>query len=463
MSQSQDPQPGAREPGGRVTRIDAAHPIRSKEPLELVGAPRELALIVAGDIQSHVGEQVRTQASQLASHLREKQQQIDHREAQLNARIALLEREVRTSRLWCAEREHVFVQREQERELEIFELQREIKGFAVTEVSATAELDGQRGDLRAREADLAAREHRLHLGQLQVAEEAESLRVAIERLRSERARHEQTVAATRQQADHREMQFVEQQRRLLANLKKREQLLEQREQQLDSQHRSHGIRSQQEVANALQEQRAAFEATSLLLEEQTRTLHDERALFEDRKREAEQNLAQMRDKLAARRSTLDQRHASLEQVKQHVFELHRETIEMRMVAEQLWQHAAKGRPVAELTQSLGMLRAKLADEFRVSRDDLSAKEQHLRELADKLGGRQQQLKQQRAELNQWLERRNTAIEEQAARLVAREVELDGQQREIREREAAWRAERCELQTQLRQVTRQLSNRSSAAA
>ncbi len=110
-----------------------------------------------------------------------------------------------------------------------------------------------------------------------------------------------------------------------------------------------------------------------------------------------------------------------------------------------------------------MLRAKLADEFRVSRDDLSAKEQHLRELADKLGGRQQQLKQQRAELNQWLERRNAAIEEQAARLVAREVELDGQQREIREREAAWRAERCELQTQLRQVTRQLSNRSSAAA
>jgi thymidylate synthase ThyX len=149
-------------------------------------------------------------------------------------------------------------------------------------------------------------------------------------------------------------------------------------------------------------------------------------------------------------------------MKQQVFELHRETIEMRMVAEQLWQHTAKAKPMAELTQSLGTLRAKLADGFRVSHDELTVKEQHLRDLASKLRDRQRQLKQQRAELNQWLERRTAGIEEQAARLVAREVELDGQQDEIREREAAWRAERRELQARVRQFTRQLHPQSPAA-
>ncbi len=465
MSQSQEPPAGA-----RVTRIDPAHPIRSKEPLELGAGPRELALIAAGDMASHTGEQIRTQAGQLAGHLRAKQKQIDHREAQLNARIAQLEREVRTSRLWCAEREHLFIQRERELEQEVAELRQEIKAFSASEVSAYAELDEHRAELREREADLDAREHRLCAGQMQVAEEAESLRVAIERLNIERADHERRATIAAQQLELREAQFAEQQRRLLANFAKHRDALDQHGKRLDQQREELGIRSQQEIANAL-----------TLLDEQTTTLQDERRefeaqrdsakeqllreqeLFEERKRETEQNLAQLRDKLTARQATLDQRRASLEQMKQQVFELHRETIELRMVAEQLWQHAARGKPVAELTQSLGTLRAKLVDEFRVSHDELTHKEQHLRELASKLNGRQHQLKQQRDELNQWLERQNAGIEEQAARLVARELELDAQQRAIREREAAWRAERLELQAHLRQLTKQSRPHSQVAA
>jgi hypothetical protein len=341
-------------------------------------------------------------------------------------------------------------------EQEIFGLQQEIKAVSASEVSAYAELDEHRTELREREADLDAREHRWRAGQMQVAEEAESLRVAIERLTSERAEHERQATAATQQLQLRETQFTEQQQRLLANL-------DRQGEELDS-------RSQQELAAAL-----------VLIEEQTMTLEDERREFEiqrelakgsllheqeqleEHKRETEQNLAQWREKLTARQATLDQRRAALEQMKQQVFELHRETIEMRMVAEQLWQHAAKGKPVAEVTQSLGTLRAKLVDEFRVSHDELTGKEQHLRELAGKLNGRQQQLRHQRDQLNQWLERQNAGIEERAARLVARELELDAQQQTIRDRETAWRAERLELQARLRQLTKQFRPHSQAAA
>ncbi|MBC8356189.1 MAG: hypothetical protein H8E66_29785 [Planctomycetes bacterium] len=449
--------------------------------METAGVPREMALIVAGAVAPHVGEQFRAQASQLAGHLRAKQQQIDHREAYLNARIAQLEREVRTSRLWCAEREYAFAEREQQLEQEILESRKEIQAFSASEVSTCTELDEHRAEVREREADLDAREHRWRTGQMQVADEAESLRVAVERLRAERAKHEREVTAAQQQLEYREAQSVEQRNRLLANLTKHRISLDHQEKHLSQQRTELGIRGQAEIVTALQEQQEAFDTAATLLDEQRTTLQDERdefealrdtaleALsheresFEHRKEETEKNFMQLRDKMNARQATLDQRRGSLEQTKQQVFELHREAIEMRMVAEQLWQHAAKGKPVAELTQSLGKLRAQLADEFRVSQDELTGKEQHLRELAGKLDARQQQLKEQRANLNQWLERRNAGIEEQAARLVARDLELDTQQQEIREREAAWRSERSELQTRLRQLTRQLRPHAPAAA
>jgi chromosome segregation ATPase len=316
---------------------------------------------------------------------------------------------------------------------------------------------------------------------MQVAEEAESLRVAVERLRSERAKHERQLTAAQQQLDHRESLLAEQQQQLLANLARHREALDDREKRLDHRQKEFGIRTQQDITAALEEQQQVFLAAATMLDEQVKALQEEReefeaqrdrvtenlryerALFEDRKREVEQNVAHLRSKLAARQATVDQRRASLEQMKQQVFELHRETIEMRMVAEQLWQHNAKGKPVAELTRSIGTLRAKLADEFRVSHAELARKEQYLRELAGKLEQRQQQLTQQRAELSQWRERQNAAIEEQAARLVAREQELDAQQRAVGQREAAWREERRTLQARLRQFTRQIRPHAAAAA
>lgn len=495
MSQSQQPpdrdsiasQPVATEPdkGARVTRIDGAHPIRSREQSEPLKPSQEMAQLAAGDVSAHIekhaGEQLRTQASQLARHLRTKQQQIDHRESQLNARIAQLEREVRASRLWCAEREHTFLERERELRQEIAEHQQKIQAFSISEVSADTELDRQLAAVREREAELDAREQRWRAGQMQVAREAEALRVAGQRLSADRAEHERQVASERQKLHRLESSFAEQQQRLLEGLAKHRDSLEERERRASVQRQELGILSQQEIVKSVNDQREALAAGSALLDEQTNALQSERVqfeierkavrdelvherdLFEAHKRETEQSLAKLRDKLAARQAKLEQRRASLEQMKQQVFEAHRGTIEMRLVAEQLWNHAAKHKSAAELTQSLGALRGQLADEFRVSHVELSDKEQQLRELAAKLNERRQQFELQRTELNQWLERRNAGIEEQAARLVARELELDTQQQEIRAREAAWQQERRELRGRLRQLTIQLPPQAPAAA
>ncbi len=46
-----------------------------------------------------------TQAAQLAEHLRTRQQELDHREAELNAWAAKLDRDARAARLWFEERQ----------------------------------------------------------------------------------------------------------------------------------------------------------------------------------------------------------------------------------------------------------------------------------------------------------------------------------------------------------------------
>ena len=59
-------------------------------------------------------EQMQSQAAQLAAQLRKQQATIDHREAEVNARAAAVESQVRTARLWLLEKLEELAQRKAE-------------------------------------------------------------------------------------------------------------------------------------------------------------------------------------------------------------------------------------------------------------------------------------------------------------------------------------------------------------
>src|SRR3954470_19446274 len=90
-----------------TTRIDAAHtgPASSAGPtrveFESVAASGAVHSLETEAAAIH---QVRTQAAQLSVHLQRQQATIDHREAELNARLASMENEIRGARLWLNER-----------------------------------------------------------------------------------------------------------------------------------------------------------------------------------------------------------------------------------------------------------------------------------------------------------------------------------------------------------------------
>ena len=81
----------------RENRIDAAHPSNVQEnPAEVASdSPQPAELIETGQLD--------IQARQLGEYLDRRQEELDHREARLNAQAASLERDMRTARLWLAE------------------------------------------------------------------------------------------------------------------------------------------------------------------------------------------------------------------------------------------------------------------------------------------------------------------------------------------------------------------------
>jgi len=393
----------------RVTRIDGAHPLRSEKLAAPEPPSAQVLAATAGLAETHAVEQVRKQASQIARHLRAKQQQIDQREAQLNARVAQLEHELRASRLSEREREHQFAEREQELCQQVCDLQQQLASLSVVELTAEEQLKRRHQELDQREAELEAREYRLVVGQTSIAAEAEAWRHTHEQWRAQRQQREvelatraQALAATAALLDRQTMWLQEDRRRWDQDHERAQEEL-------------------QQLREHLSVQQHTFEHES----------------------------AETRQRLAAWQESLLQRETSLEHLKQQVRDAHRETIELRLAAEQLWQQTALEASPVEATRALAELRTRLTDEFLTQRRELAEREDALTEAVQRLDQRCQEFLRQRHEWQRGAQHQQAVLEEQAARIAAREREIDARSHALRACEAAWQRERCELQSDIR--------------
>ena len=98
------PEPNPINPSDGQRRVDRAHPL-GHESVAIM-PPSELIHAIAGHDHQAAAKQLQGQATQLAAMLREKQQHLDQRESELNARTALLERDLRRVRLMQQESRH---------------------------------------------------------------------------------------------------------------------------------------------------------------------------------------------------------------------------------------------------------------------------------------------------------------------------------------------------------------------
>src|SRR5258707_925684 len=87
-------------------------------------------------------------------------------------------------------------------------------------------------------------------------------------------------------------------------------------------------------------------------------------------------------------------------------------------------------PPAALSQSLAQIRGKLAEQYRLERSEIAGEKKELEMLAERVDRERERVQQQKQELERWAANRQADIEGQAARLAAREQQLDRRQTEL---------------------------------
>ncbi len=454
------------------TRVDAAHCVEDVKP-ESQEPPRQernenlLAALDQGNV--HAVEQIRLQAGQLAGHLRTQQSDVDRREAQLNARIAQLENELRTSQLWFQQAQHECSGREGDLQTRVKELEERATSLSAAEVSADQQWHDRESALQKRESLLAERDHQLATAQRQLEKQQAALRHAENKFREDRRKALDEQRLGEQQWAVQRNEQREQLRLLAANHEKFRAALDKREKKLgqsESRQRpprdddwrrqsEQATRELEETARKLAARKKQLDDAEAIYREKSRllekareefqnervqsatSLRKERLQWQERQQVAENDVKLELARLQQRNEKLDQQATAVQAIRDQVLELHRESLEMRLAMEELWGQVSGRISSAEVTQLLSSLRRRLSDNYKLVRSSLAEERQVMEKLVLRLDEKQQQLVAQREQLLGWQKRREEEIEEQAARLVAREQELDREHHKLQRLMRQW--------------------------
>jgi hypothetical protein len=355
------------------TRIDSSHSVSDMVPFEEAVAAVD-GLDSGIDLESWcceepagtppdaetISRQVQAQGAQLAEHLRGRQQELDHREAELNAWAAQLERDTRAARLWLEER--------------------------------NAELE-------------------------ETAQPAETILVQDEAIR-----------------------------RMAEALVERERCLAESESELETR------------AAALQQFHEQLTADRQLLDEESRT--QRQRLAADQVRLATE-IEKQRLEVHQRSEQADQVHAALEQLRAELARMHRETLEIRLATEELWAELSGSAPPAALTRSLGQIRSRLAEHYRMANLELHQKKEEFEQLRNQLSEQYERLVRQKRNFDAWAAECRVEVEEQATRLLARGEDLDRREADMGKYARRAQAEKLVLQQEIHRLRAKLVRKAEA--
>ena len=138
---------------------------------------------------------------------------------------------------------------------------------------------------------------------------------------------------------------------------------------------------------------------------------------------------------------MDRSRATLEQLRGELDRLHRETLEIRLATEELWVQLSGAAPPAALVQSLGRIRGKLAEHYRLANAELHAQKEELERTRGQLAEQHDKLAHERRRFEQWAATQQKETQQQASRLIARERQLDRRETELRTHSQQWQVER----------------------
>jgi chromosome segregation ATPase len=317
-------------------------------------------------------------------------------------------------------------------------------------------------EIERREAKVADWEARLQARTSELEQQTDTLRQRAGELEFERAELRKTlsdISGRETELEAAEQQLNYRQQEIEAAIARFERLgvTEERMHQMQEEARKYAVRRRY-----LDEAEAQLTQEKEELTDQLRALANERrqwqeqALRERRAVAAQQQVAQTEQQhraqqLDAREAEIDARENALAQLQSELRATQREILEMRLATEETWAQLSGALAPASLTRSIAQVRAKLADHYRAVLDEMKQRSEQLEGVRQDLARQLDAVESQRQELGDWAERRHADIETQAARLVAREQELDRQQQHYEQMESRWSIERTDYQSEIRRL------------
>ncbi len=222
----------------------------------------------------------------------------------------------------------------------------------------------------------------------------------------------------------------------------------------------------------LDESEAEAETQRAALQQFHEQLTADRQRLDEESREQRERLAADQARLAAeieqgrrevhqRSEQADQAHAALEQFRAELGRMHRETLEIRLATEELWAELTGSAPPAVLTRSLGRIRSRLADHYRMANVELQQKKEELERLGSQLSQQYEKLVRQKRTFDAWAAQCREEVEQQAARLLARGEDLDRREADMGEYARRTQAEKLQLQQEIRRLRARLTAKAEA--
>jgi hypothetical protein len=290
---------------------------------------------------------------------------------------------------------------------------------------------------------------------LEIAQSQEQLQIELAAARQELDQQRNEIAAGKQDFERQQNEAREQQAHDLSDQARDcERRIARRDEQLAA---AEAMLNEQSAA--IERDRAALYAEQLARGDQNKR---QRQAIEELRQAAEDELADRRTRLEARQEWIERQKAGLEQVRDEALKLHRQSLEMRLVAEQVWSQITATRSPAELTQAIAAVRLQLSEQYRIEEQQLLARREELLDLSEKVAQQHRDLVQLRDGVREWGLARQKEIERQAGALAERESIIDGQQEKLRDRENEWNSQRREYDRQIREFTARLRQLPQAA-
>jgi fused signal recognition particle receptor len=141
------------------------------------------------------------------------------------------------------------------------------------------------------------------------------------------------------------------------------------------------------------------------------------------------DIEQKRHDIQSRADSLDRSRAALKQIRAELAKMQRETLEIRLSTEELWIELSGAAPPAALTQSLGRIRSKLAEEYRQANAELAEQRKELEEIRTQMTLQFEKLNERKQQFDRWVADRREELQQQASRLVAREQQIRHEERQ----------------------------------